>query len=342
MPQNVTTNQSVGGNQNIVTNESSQIPSTVQPLDTKVVSAVDASGKAVANDGITPSNTIVFVLSASIAGMNNFECSIDGSSFSTCISPYQFSSLADGAHILEARSLDNSGNKDPSPASFTWNVDTVPPDTIINTAIDGNNNNLTDGSETQSSSIIITFSGTDTSVEEGEEVGINHFECSIDGSSFSTCTSPVQYDNLGNGKHIVEIMTVDNSGNKDPTPSSFTWNVNTVRETGNIVNNITGAPSHTTSLQDTVINSTTDGSSNVINNETSTGSNTIRFDFSTINTKGVVNFECSMDSSEFVTCTSPFIFPNLSEGKHVFMVRFVDVNGNKDVSPAAFVWEINR
>src|SRR6266508_4634811 len=110
----------------------------------------------------------------------------------------------------------------------------------------------------------------------------------------------MQYDNLGNGIHMVEILAVDNSGNKDPTTSSFTWNVNTVRETGNIVNNITGAPSRTTSLQDTVINSTTDGSSNVINNDTSTGSSTIRFDFSTINAKGVDHFECSMDGSEFV------------------------------------------
>jgi hypothetical protein len=349
IPQNITTSRTIGGNENIVTNESTKIPATVLAPDTKVDSAIDGAGKVVANDGITSSKSIVFVLSASIAGIenggagiNSFECSIDGSSFSTCTSPVQFSSLADGAHILEARSLDNSGNKDPSPASFTWTVDTVPPDTIINTAIDGNNRTLSDGSDTESTNVTITFSGTDTSVEEGEEVGINHFECSIDGSSFSTCTSPVQYDNLGNGKHIVEIMTVDNSGNKDPTPSSFTWNVNTVRETGNIVNNITGAPSRTTSLQDTVINSTTDGSSNVINNDTSTASSTIRFDFSTINAKGVDHFECSMDSSEFVTCTSPFIFPNLSQGKHVFMVRFVDVNGNKDVSPAAFVWEINR
>ncbi len=349
IPQNVTTTRSIGGNENIVTNETTKIPATGVALDTKVVSAIDGAGKAVANDGTTSSSSIVFVLSASIAGIenggagiNSFECSIDGSSFSTCTSPVQYSSLADGAHILEARSLDNSGNKDPSPASFTWTVDTVPPDTIINTAIDGNNRTLTDGSETESTNVTFTFSGNDTSVEEGEEVGINHFECSIDGSSFSTCTSPVQYDNLGNGRHIVEIMTVDNSGNKDPTPSSFTWNVNTVRETGNIVNNITGAPSPTTSLQDTVINSTTDGSSNVINNETGPGSSTIRFDFSTINAKGVDHFECSMDSSEFVICTSPFIFPNLSQGKHVFMVRFVDVNGNKDESPAAFVWEINR
>jgi hypothetical protein len=349
IPQNVTTNTTIGGNKNILSNESTQIPATVQGPDTKVVSAIDGAGKAVANDGITSSNSIVFVLSASIAGIengaagiNSFECSIDGSSFSTCTSPVQYSSLADGAHILEARSFDNSGNKDPSPASFTWNVDTVPPDTVINKTTDGNNRTLTDGSTTESTSATFTFSGTDTSVEEGEEVGINHFECSIDGSSFSTCTSPVQYDNLANGNHMVEIITMDNSGNKDLTPSSFTWIVNTARETGNIVNNITGAPSPTTSLQDTVINSTTDGSNNVLNNETSTASTTIRFDFSSINSKGVDHFECSMDSSEFVTCTSPFIFPNLSEGKHVFTVRFVDINGNKDESPAAFVWEIKR
>jgi hypothetical protein len=31
-------------------------------------------------------------------------------------------------------------------------------------------------------------------MEEGEEVGINHFECSIDGSSFAAYTSPAQFD----------------------------------------------------------------------------------------------------------------------------------------------------
>ena len=54
----------------------------------------------------------------------------------------------------------------------------------------------------------------------------------------------------------------------------------------------------------------------------------------------VDHFECSMDGSDFVTCTSPFIFPILPEGKHVFMVRFVDLDGNMDESPATFVWDI--
>ena len=328
-----------------MTNETTQIPASGEAPDTKVVSGVDGSANAVANDGITPSKSITFVLSASIDGVeaadiNNFECSVDGSSFSACTSPAQFSNLSEGAHILEVVSLDNSGKRDPSPASFTWTVDTEPPDTIIDSAIDGNNRTLTDGSNTESISIAFTFSGTDTSIEEGEEVGIDHFECSVDGSSFSTCTSPVQYDNLSIGSHIVEIRTEDNAGNKDPSPSSFTWTVNTVQQDDNVVNNITSTPPIVSDLPDTVINSTTDGSSNVINNETSTASSTIRFEFSTTNVEGLDHFECSMDDSDFVPCTSPFIFPILPEGKHVFMVRFVDVNGNMDESPATFVWDI--
>ena len=170
----------------------------MQQPDTRIISAVDGNGTAVANDGVTPSNSILFVLSSSTGSIqqgrafNNFECSIDGSAFTDCTSPAQFSNLADGAHILEARSTDNSGNEDQSPASFTWTVDTVPPDTIISSASDGNNNTISNGSNTESTSIELTVSGTDTSIEEDEEVGI-HFECSLDGSSFSTCTSPVQY-----------------------------------------------------------------------------------------------------------------------------------------------------
>jgi hypothetical protein len=318
----------------------------VQQPDTRIISAVDRNGTAVANDGVTPSNSILFVLSSSTGSIqqgrafNNFECSIDGSTFTDCTSPAQFSNLADGAHILEARSTDNSGNEDQSPASFTWTVDTVPPDTIISSASDGNNNTISNGSNTESTSIELTVSGTDTSIEEDEEVGI-HFECSLDGSSFSTCTSPVQYDNLGDGNHVVEIIAQDNSGNKDLSPASFTWNVNP-DEQGTTVTNTTITTPMTTNIGDTMINSITDGSNNAITNETTTPSITIRFEFSSVNVENLDHFECSMDGSDFVTCTSPFIFPILPEGKHVFMVRFVDLDGNMDESPATFVWDITR
>jgi hypothetical protein len=345
--QNITTPPSIGDNQSVTENQTTQLPSSGEAPDTEIVSSVDGAGNAVNNDGLTPSSSITFVLSASVAGVtaadiNNFECSLDGSSFSTCTNPAQFSGLSDGAHILEVTSIDNSGIRDLTPASFTWAVDTVPPDTMIDSATDGNNITLTDGSSTEFTSITFTFSGTDTSIEEGEEVGINHFECSVDGSSFSTCTSPVQYDNISNGSHIVEIRTEDNAGNLDPSPSSFTWIVNTVQQDDNVVKNITSTAPTSTNLPDTVITSTTDGSNNVIGNGTNTPFASIRFEFSTINIDAVEQFECSMDDSDFVSCTSPFIFPILPEGNHVFKVRYVDVNGNLDESPAIFVWDITR
>jgi len=348
-PQNITTSPFIGGNENVVTNQSTNIPSSVQPLDTSIVSAIDGKKNPVANDGITPSRTIIFVLLASntgivegnAIGMRGFECSLDGASFSTCTSPVEFNGLADGAHILEVRAADSSGNKDSSPASYTWTIDTTPPDTAIDSATDGNNKTITDGSDTLSTSMNFTFSGTDASIEEGEEIGINHFECSIDRSSFTTCTSPSQFENLAKGTHIFEVRAEDNSGNIDSSPSSFTWNVKTVLENNTSVSKVTGTPTGTNN-SDTIINSSTDGGNNIINNDTSTPFNTIKFEFSSINIERTDHFECSMDGSDFVTCTSPFIFPNLSDGKHVFMVRFVDANGNKDESPATFVWEINR
>jgi hypothetical protein len=344
--QNITVPPPIGDNQSME-NQTTKLPIAGQAPDTEIVSSVDGAGRSVNNDGLTQSSSITFMLSASVGGapttdINNFECSLDGSSFSTCTSPAQFKGLSDGAHILEATSIDNSGNRDSSPSSFTWTVDTVPPDTLIDSATDGNNTTLTDGSKTESTSISFTFSGTDTSIEEGEEVGINHFECSIDGSSFSTCTSPVQYDNISTGSHIVEIRTQDNAGNLDPSPSSFTWIVNPIQQDNNVASNTTGPALTPTNFPDTVITSTTDGSNNVIDNGTNTAFASIRFEFSTINVDTVDHFECSMDDSDFVTCTSPFIFPILPEGNHAFKVRFVDVNGNMDESPATFVWDIAR
>ena len=200
---------------------------------------------------------------------------------------------------------------------------------------------MTDGSSTDFTSITFTFSGTDTSIEEAEEVGINHFECSLDGSAFSTCTSPVQYDNISNGTHIVEIRTVDNAGNQDPSPSSFAWIVNIIQQQDdNVADNLTTTDTTPANNADTLITSITDGSNTVIGNKTNTPFTSIKFEFSTINIDAVDHFECSMDDSEFVPCTSPFIFPILPQGDHIFKVRFVDVNGNMDKSPATFVWDI--
>jgi hypothetical protein len=47
-----------------------------------------------------------------------------------------------------------------------------------------------------------------------------------------------------------------------------------------------------------------------------------------------VRFECSVDSSEFRPCSSPFTLGRLGVGAHVFSVRAIDGSGNADETPA--------
>ena len=56
-----------------------------------------------------------------------FACDRDGVAVPDCASPAILENLADGSHTFTVRATDGAGNDDPSPASFTWTVDTVAP-----------------------------------------------------------------------------------------------------------------------------------------------------------------------------------------------------------------------
>src|SRR5206468_3180268 len=205
----------------------------------------------------------------------------------TCTSPVKLSSdtLKDGNHIFKIRAEDSVGNMNLTPASFSWGVDTVPPTTTINAAIDGNKSAITNGSNTKSNSVVFKFSGNDTG-----GVGVDHLECSLDGASFTTCTSPVQLTptNITDGSHTFRVLSEDNSSNKDPSPASFNWTVDSI------------APTAT-------INTVIDSNNSAITNGSNTKSNSVVFKFSGNDTGGVGvdHLECSLDGASFTTCTSP-------------------------------------
>ena len=98
--------------------------------------------------------------------------------------------------------------------------DNTLPDTTITSVVDGDNNAISNGDSTVSTGITFTFEGTD-SIATGEELA---FECSLDGGSFESCTSPKSYTNLDDGEeHNFQVRAIDMLGNVDPIPDSFTW-----------------------------------------------------------------------------------------------------------------------
>jgi hypothetical protein len=65
------------------------------------------------------------------AGINGFECELDGGGFTSCSSGVNYTGLSDGSHTFQVRAIDTAGNVDPTPASFTWMVDSVQPSVVV-------------------------------------------------------------------------------------------------------------------------------------------------------------------------------------------------------------------
>ncbi len=313
---------------------------TLSPT-TSINAAIDGNKTNVANGTNTNSNSMSFEFSGNDtggsegkgAGINHFECNIDNSKYVPCTSPFIFSDLLkDGTHTFTVMSDDNAGNKDLTPASFTWTVDTLAPHISINTATDGNGKFMTTGGNTSSNSATLAFSGNDTGGNEGKGVGIKQFECSLDGASFSICSSPVQFTSvdLAEGTHTFQIIAEDNTGNINSLPESFTWAVDTEPPT-------------------TTIDSSTDGYKREVSNGGNTASNSIIFTFSAIDTGGkegngvgIKQLECKMDNLDFASCTSPLQLKNLSDGGHTLEVMSEDNAGNISPTPVSFSWNIDK
>src|SRR5206468_3801821 len=174
-------------------------PADTTPPDTTITAAPPARSN---------SSTASFSFTAIEAG-SSFACQLDSGAFAPCVSPQSYSALADGSHSFQVRATDAAGNTDPTPASYTWTVDTTPPDTTITAA---------PPATSTSSSASFSFTAT--------EAG-SSFACQLDASAFAACVSPQSYSGLANGSHTFQVRATDAPGNTDPTPASYTWTVDT-------------------------------------------------------------------------------------------------------------------
>lgn len=131
------------------------------------------------------------------------------------------------------------------------------------------------------------------------------FECQMDTASATTCSSPYTAATLFEGQHVFSVTAIDSAGNRDPSPATFAFTVDaTAPETY-----LRGWPLPTTGKYAA---------------------------FAFTSSDAQAGFECSLDSTAvWESCTSPKQYVLTSDGSHTFLVRAVDMAGNKDASPAS-------
>jgi Putative metal-binding motif len=141
-----------------------------------------------------------------------YTCALDSAPASACTGSIPYSGLADGHHSATIQASDAATPANVSTKVVDWTIDTVVPETT-----------LLNGPAAGSTSPVRTATFSFASPESGAS-----FECRIDTEAFAPCSSPYTRTGITNGDHTFQVRAVDRAGNRDATPSSRAWRVNSL------------------------------------------------------------------------------------------------------------------
>lgn len=143
----------------------------------------------------------------------SFECMLEPSesAYSPCTSPKVYTGLftRDGGYKFSVRAIGEGGAVDESPATHSFEVDSIGPYVTI-AGTPGFN------STTNSWDVNLTFVAN-------EEV--ERFECSINGQGYHLCSSPYTAYKADPGPNTLHVRAVDLYGNTSPSHATWTWTV---------------------------------------------------------------------------------------------------------------------
>ncbi|AEI68972.1 adventurous gliding motility protein AgmC [Corallococcus macrosporus] len=344
------------------------VTSDTTPPDTTIVAAPPS---------VTGSSSATFDFTSNESPVA-YQCSLDGGPFVACTAPRTYTGLSEGTHTFEVRAVDAAGNIDPTPATYSWTVDTTPPDTTI-----------VSGPPATSTSASATF---DFSSNESPVT----YECSLDGAPFVACTDPQTFPALPDGDHTLAVRAVDAAGNADPSPATYAWTVDATAPDTTIVSgpaavtnattatfdfssnespvtyecSLDGAPfvactdpqgftglsqgNHTLSVRAVdgvgnmdptpatyawTVDTAPPDTAIVSGPSGTTTSRGATFDFAS--DESPVTYQCSLDGGPFVPCTDPQPYTGLGDGEHTLAVYAVDAAGNVDPTPAVRTWTVD-
>lgn len=231
-----------------------RVQGTSELSEAEVTGAATSSTQPVTTiDGPAATNdpTPTMQLLSDQAG-SRFACRFDGQTiYGPCASPYTFPfALVDGFHTLRAIAIGPSGTIDPSPADFTFLVDTVTPEGEGEGEEEGeggdgeggNGGNGDGGGGPAIDDNPKTSVSPQTSITKAPKKRVrakrgkalvrvrfvsslpgSGFRCAVDRKPEKTCSSPLRL-RLKPGKHVIAVTAVDGAL-RDPTPALVRFKV---------------------------------------------------------------------------------------------------------------------
>ncbi len=140
-----------------------------------------------------------------------FVCRLDSQDWEPCDGgSVTYTGLSEGTHTVQVAAIDDNGIIDPTPATATFVVDTVEPETTILLA-------PLDPSQNPEAAFVFN------SNEEGST-----FFCKLDDAeTFVPCSSPTIYRGLEDGVHVFSVYAADKGCKVDSTPETYKWTIDT-------------------------------------------------------------------------------------------------------------------
>jgi len=181
-------------------------------------------------DSVVNTGTVSFIFSANEAV--TYECHLNDKAWRTCPTDYQIKNLVAGEYQLQVRAIDQTGNIDQSPASWSWSIDKTRP-------------KISWQSKPTST---ITDSSVDFAVTINEPAIV---WCQLDSEAEKQCAESFSYDNLSLGQHQVVVRAQDTAGNYS-AKLNYKWK---------IISSITTSTTTTSTTTGTTTSTTTATSS---------------------------------------------------------------------------------
>jgi len=241
-----------------------------------------------------------------------YECAVDEGEWEYCELPWE-PELRDGAHRVQAHSIDSAGEPVPGGIDVEFTLDATPPIATITAGPDG-------GGVVGSTAATFEFSGE----------AVELFECSFDLAEFASCSGPQTYAGLADGAHSFRVRAIDSVGNVQPVPDSREFTVDSV-EPETEIESIKTKYQHDNGL----------GALSVLDSSLLV--------IALASDSAPARFECRLEpAAEFSPCTGLDVQSgtalhraSLENGTYTLLVRAVDEGGNVDQSPAQAVFSVD-